>query len=50
MDGKPDLVKTVQLKAAVNGDHKHHFYKVSPCVTGTIEERTLEGTQRRWKL
>lgn len=45
-DGKPDLVKTfVQVpKAAVNGDYKAaSIFEASPYVTGTTEERTLEG-------
>lgn len=45
-DGKPDLVKTfVQVpKAAVNGDYKAAtIFEASPYVTGTTEERTLEG-------
>ncbi|MFP9170598.1 CocE/NonD family hydrolase [Streptococcus sp. IMAU11619] len=45
-DGKPDLVKTlVQVpKAAVKGDYKAPtIFEASPYVTGTTEERTLEG-------
>jgi len=45
-DGKPDLVKTlVQVpKAAVKGDYKApSIFEASPYVTGTTEERTLEG-------
>ena len=45
-DGKPDLVKTfVQVpKTAVNGDYKAaSIFEASPYVTGTTEERTLEG-------